>query len=97
MPPDEPRQLVVFVFLLEAAEVCQRVVGDPQPVGETVGQDHVHCVVPTGQQEEHHTRHTGEQGQPVDGVVSLGGVCREEKLVRGQGDDSSDLHCLIQR
>ena len=36
MPPQQTLQLVVFMFLFEAGQVCDGVVSYPQPVGQTV-------------------------------------------------------------
>ena len=76
--------MVVFVFLLETGEVGQSVVGDPEPVGEAVCQDDVHGVVAPGQQEEHHAGDAGEEGDPVDRVVPLWCVCKEERVSPGR-------------
>ena len=36
MPPQQTLQLVVFMFLFEAGQVGHGVVGQPQPVGQSV-------------------------------------------------------------
>ena len=75
MPPQQPLELVVPVPGLEEGHVSEGVVGDPQPVGEGVGDHHVDGVVAAGQQQEDDPAHAGQQGQPVQRVAAGRGVC----------------------
>ena len=61
MPPEQSLELVVLVFTLEDREVGQGVIGDPEPVGDAIGDHHVNGVVTPGQQQQDHPGHTGQQ------------------------------------
>ena len=71
--------MIVLVFGLQHWDVSEGVVGDPEPVGQAIGDDHVYSVVTPGQQQQDHPSHTGQQGQPVQRVQAL-------RRVWGRGD-----------
>ena len=71
MPPEKPLELVVFMFGFQQRNVGQGVIGDPQPVGQHIGDHHVDGVVAPGQQQQDHPGHAGQQRQPVQGVEAI--------------------------
>ena len=71
MPPQEAFQLIVFGLCLEERNVGAGVIGDPEPVGESIGDDNIDGVVTPGQQQEADTTDTGQQRQPVQRIEAI--------------------------
>ena len=74
MPPEQTLELIVLVLCLQHRDVGQGVVGDPEPVGQAIGDHHVDGVVTPGQQQQDHPGNTGQQRQPVQRVQPVRGV-----------------------
>ena len=66
--------MIVFVFSFEDGNIGEGVVGDPEPVGEGVGDHDIDGVVASGQEQEYNSAHAGQQGEPVEGVISAWGI-----------------------
>ena len=49
-------------------------IGDPEPVGEGIGDDNINGVVTSRQHQEYDTTHTGEQRQPVKRIETVRSV-----------------------
>ena len=74
MPPEQALELIVLVLCLQHRDAGQGVVGDPEPVGQAIGDHHVDGVVTPGQQQQDHPGDTGQQRQPVQRVQPVRGV-----------------------
>ena len=74
MPPEQTLELIVLVLCLQHRDVGQGVVGDPEPVGQAIGDHHVNSVVTPGKQQQDHPGNTGQQRQPVQRVQPVRGV-----------------------